>query len=124
MEELTRWLSVEYRLLDLLLFKLVEGRRLLAAGETRFLDYAAAEVDRALERVREAELRRSVLVADLARELDLPAEGLTLSVLARDSVEPYRTIFADHHDTFLELTAEIADRRVGPRVPSLSDFLR
>ena len=43
MEELARLLSVERRLLELLLFKLVEGRHLLAAGEARFLGYAATK---------------------------------------------------------------------------------
>lgn len=109
MDELARLLSVERRLLELLLFKLVEGRHLLAAGEARFLPYAAAEVERAMERVQEAELRRSMLVAELAHELDVAEEQLTLSALARDSVEPFRTIFADHRLAFLELAAEIED---------------
>jgi hypothetical protein len=109
MDELARLLSVERRLLELLLFKLVEGRHLLAAGEARFLPYAAAEVERAMERVQEAELRRSMLVHDLADELAIPEEALTLSALARDSLEPFRTIFTDHRLAFLELAAEIED---------------
>jgi FlgN protein len=109
MDELARLLSVERRRLELLLFKLVEGRHLLAAGEARFLPYAAAEVERAMERVQEAELRRSMLVADLARDLEIPEESLTLSALSRESVEPYRTIFTDHRLAFLELAAEIED---------------
>jgi hypothetical protein len=109
MDELARLLSVERRLLDLLLFKLVEGRHLLAAGEARFLPYAAAEVERAMERVQEAELRRSILVSDLARGLEIPEEALTLSALARESLEPYGTIFSDHGLAFLELAAEIED---------------
>jgi hypothetical protein len=109
MDELARLLSVQRHLLDLLLFKLVEGRHLLVAGEARFLPYAAAEAERAMERVQEAELRRSMLVADLARDLEIPEESLTLSALARESVEPYRTIFCDHRRAFLELAAEIED---------------
>ena len=34
-------------------------------------------------------------------------EALTMSTLAEDSVEPYRTIFSDHRRAFLELAAEI-----------------
>lgn len=109
MDELARLLSIERRLLELLLFKLVEGRHLLAAGEARFLPYAAAEVERAMERVQETELRRSMLVADLAHDLDVAEEALTLSALARDSLEPFGTIFADHRMAFLELAAEIED---------------
>jgi hypothetical protein len=117
MDELARLLSVERRLLELLLFKLVEGRHLLAAGEARFLPYAVAEVERAMERVQEAELRRSMLVSDLARDLEIPEEQLTLSALARDSLEPYRTIFADHRLAFLEMAAEIEDvtRQTAPQ---------
>jgi hypothetical protein len=107
MDELSRVLSVERRLLEFLLFKLVEGRHLLAAREGRFLPYAAAEVQRAMERVQVAELRRSILMHDLAVELDVSEGALTLGALARDSIEPFRTIFADHHLAFLELAAEI-----------------
>jgi hypothetical protein len=109
MDELARLLGHERRLLELLLFKLVEGKHLLAAGEARFLPYAAAEVERAMERLQEAELKRSLLVHRLAADLDLPEESLTMGALARDSLEPYRTIFADHRQAFLDLAGEIED---------------
>ena len=109
MDELARLLGHERRLLELLLFQLVEGRHLLAAGEARFLPYAAAEVERAMERLQEAELKRSMLVHRLAAELELPEEALTMGALARDSLEPYRTIFADHRRAFLELATEIEE---------------
>jgi len=126
MDELARLLGHERRLLELLLFKLVEGRHLLAAGEARFLPFAAAEIERATERLQEAELRRSMLVHRLAGHLDLPEEALTMSALAHDSPEPYRTIFSDHRRAFLELAAEIDDvsgqsRRLA--LPSLVDWL-
>jgi hypothetical protein len=107
MDELARLLGHERRLLELLLFKLVEGKHLLAAGEARFLPYAAAEVERAMEKLQEAELRRAMLVHRLAGELDVPEAALTMSALAKDSLEPYRTIFSDHRQAFLELAAEI-----------------
>lgn len=107
MDELARLLGHERRLLELLLFKLVEGKHLLAAGEARFLPYAAAEVERAMEKLQEAELRRSMVVHQLAAELEVPEAALTMHALAKDSVEPYRTIFADHRQAFLELAAEI-----------------
>lgn len=52
MEKLATLLGRERLLLELLTFKLVELRQLLAAGETRFLDWAAEEVDRALTGMR------------------------------------------------------------------------
>ena len=100
MDELARLLGHERRLLELLLFKLVEGRYLLAG------------------------------------ELDLPEEALTMSFLARDSLEPYTTIFSDHRQAFLGLAAEIEDvARQNPRLaelgpaagltmPSLVDWLK
>lgn len=109
MDELATWLGHERRLLELLLFKLVEGRHLLAAGEARFLPLAAAEVERAMRRVEEAELARSMLVTRLAGELGVPEEDLTLSALSRDSLEPYRSLFDDHRRAFLGVVAEIEE---------------
>ena len=109
MDELARLLGRERRLLELLLFKLVEGRHLLAASEARFLPSAVTEVERATDRVQEAELWRSMLIHDLARDLDMPEEALTMSALAENSIEPFRTIFADHRRAFLDLAAEIEE---------------
>ena len=109
MDELTGLLSRERRLLEVLLFKLIAARHLLAAGESRFLAWAAAEVERATERVREAEMLRAGLVQKIAREAGLPEDRLTLSALAEASPEPYKTIFADHRQAFLELVAEIEE---------------
>jgi len=120
MDELARLLAVERHLLELLLFKLVEHRHLLAARETRFLTFAAAEVDRARERVQVAELRRALFMHDLCGEFDLPAEALTLVTLARHSREPFGMIFRDHSRAFVELAAAIEDE--GLAVPSLVEF--
>ena len=120
MDELARLLTVERHLLELLLFKMVEHRHLLAARETRFLTFAAAEVDRAHERVQVAELRRSLFIHDLGRELDLTPEAVTLGTLARYSREPFSMIFSDHSRAFVELVAAIEDE--GLAMPSLVDF--
>jgi hypothetical protein len=98
----------------------VEHRHLLANRETRFLPFAAAEVDRAHERVQVAELRRSLFIHDLGHELDLPAEALTLGALARDCPQPFRMIFSDHSRAFVELASAIQDE--GLTMPSLVDF--
>ncbi|HKY75376.1 MAG TPA: hypothetical protein VJS45_04505 [Acidimicrobiia bacterium] len=103
MDELARLLSVERYLLELLLFKLVERRHLLAAGETRFLSYAEAEVDRALERAQLAELRRSIFIHELGGELGVVG-----------------TILVEHRHALCELAAEIEDE--GQAMPSLADF--
>ena len=103
MDELARLLSVERHLLERLLFKLIERRHLLAAGELRFLTYADAEVDRALERAQLAELRRSLFVHVLGGELG--AVG---------------TMFVEHRRALCELSAEIEAE--GLNMPSLADF--
>ncbi|MGH8973543.1 MAG: flagellar export chaperone FlgN [Acidimicrobiia bacterium] len=103
MDELADWLAHECRLLEMLLFKLVEEQLLLAAGESRFLGVAAAEVQRALGRLGEAQLRRAMMVDALARE----PHGATLKVLAAESREPYGTIFEDHRRALLDLMSEI-----------------
>lgn len=107
MDEFAMWLGHEGRLLERLLFKLVEGRELLAAGEVRFLGLAAAEVERAASRVEEAELVRSMQLSRLAGEWRVPVERLTLGALSWASPEPHRTLFEDHRTTFLRLMAEI-----------------
>ena len=109
LDELAGHLGHERHLLELLLFKLVEGKHLLAAGEARFLPYATTELVRAGERVLEAVLRRGMLVSQVARGLDTPEDRLTLNILARQSVEPYRMIFADHHRAFIDLAAEVTE---------------
>jgi hypothetical protein len=107
MDELTGLLGRERRLLEVLLFKLVSARHLLAAGETRFMTWAAAEVERATERVRESELLRAALVQQLARTAGLAEDVLTLKALATQSPEPYRSIFEEHRRAFAELVGEI-----------------
>jgi hypothetical protein len=109
MDELAGLLSRERRLLEVLLFKLVTARHLLAAGESRFLVWAAAEVERATERVRDAEVMRASLVQQLARSMGLSEENLTLGSLAKESPEPYRSIFEDHRRAFFDLVAEVEE---------------
>jgi len=109
MDELAGLLSRERRLLEVLLFKLITARHLLAAGESRFLTWAAAEVERATERVRECEMMRASLVQQLARTMGLSEENLTLGALAKESPEPYRSIFEDHRRAFFDLVGEVEE---------------
>jgi FlgN protein len=106
MEELARLLSREQLLLELLLYKLVSLRQLLTAGEGRFLHWAAEEVERATEKVRTAEINRSLHVAALAAERGLDADGLSLSLLAEDAPAPWNMVLSDHRRDFLRIAAE------------------
>lgn len=109
MDELATLLGHERCLLEFLLFRLVEGKHLLAADEARFFAYAAAEVEQAAEQVREAELHRSLVVARMAADLGVSEHELSLDSLVQHSVEPYRTIFADHRRAILEYVTEIEE---------------
>ena len=109
MDELAQVLDREQRQLELLLFRLVTARQLSEAGETRFLPWAAAEVERMLERVHEAELVRGVVTDRVAAYLGVDRDRATLRDLAELVGEPHRTVLLEHRDTFLRLLAEIEE---------------
>ncbi|HEY8339184.1 MAG TPA: flagellar protein FlgN [Egibacteraceae bacterium] len=101
----TLW--AERHLVELLLFKLVTAKLLLAADERRFVTLALDEVGRVLDSLHEAEQRREEAVADVAAEWGVRTDELTLTELARRAPEPLRTVFADHATAFLDLANEI-----------------
>jgi len=96
MEALVTILTREKLLVELLVFKLVSMRQLLLAGETRFLPWAAEEVDRATVAVRDAEIERAVVVAALGDERGLTDPSLT--ELISDAPDPWRALLEDCHD--------------------------
>lgn len=108
MQELTDVLDRERRLLEMVLFKLVEARHLLAADEARFLPWASAELERAVERVREATLLRAVVAQRVATAHGLAADA-PLPMLLAQADEPYAAILAEQHDALHALTGEIRD---------------
>jgi hypothetical protein len=57
-EELVDTLWLERRLLEFLLYKLVQANLMLTAGNSRFVQPALREVDQVIERVRHAESYR------------------------------------------------------------------
>lgn len=98
-EELAAVLSRERRLLEFLLFKLTAARLLLEDEEHRFLPWAATEVQRAAQRVREVELIRGTLVSS--------AGELTLAELAAQSEEPWRDLLGEQRRDLVQLLGEI-----------------
>jgi hypothetical protein len=107
MEALVTCLTREKLLVELLVFKLVSMRQLLLTGETRFLPWAAEEVDRATTAVRDAELERSVLSSMIGAErgLDEP----TLSELVADAPEPWQGLLASLHEELRAGAREVQD---------------
>lgn len=104
-------LDRERRLLEMVLFKLVEARHLLAADEARFLPWASAELERAVERVREATLLRAVVAQRVASAHGL-APDAGLGVLVAHADEPFAAILGEQagalHALIGEIRAEVA----------------
>jgi hypothetical protein len=112
MQELADLLAREHVQLEFLLFKTIELHQLLRAGETRFLRWAASELSRAAERVRECEERRNELVAHHCAAAGIPA---ALTELTEHAAEPWRTIFSDHSRDLAQLVIEVDSNRQAAR---------
>lgn len=108
MEELSRVLWRERELLDMLLFKLEEEQLVLASGRSRWLAYAAREVETVLDSIRQTEVLRATMADAVADALGQDSNP-SLRALAEASGEPWRTILLDHRDAFIAVTAQITE---------------
>ncbi|MDQ6696283.1 MAG: flagellar export chaperone FlgN [Actinomycetota bacterium] len=106
MEQLTDALRHEQSLLERMLFKLVETRLLLGAGEVRFLADSAREAAQARRRACNADLGRAAIVGCL-RPRGRHARTPTLRELAADAPEPWARMLRDHHDALTSLVGQI-----------------
>ena len=109
MEELADALGRERLHVELLVYRLVELRQLLVAGEGRFLGWAAEEVERAARAVRHCELTRAIALSSYADANGISDEFLDLPALLARADEPWRTMLSDHGDALRSLTAEVDD---------------
>jgi hypothetical protein len=96
----------ERQLLEVLHFKLEEEQLLIAAGRTRWVAFAAREVEEVLDRIRLAEVARAIEIEAVATELGLPPNA-SLQELVDAAPEPWNDIFASHRDAFLRSTQDI-----------------
>ena len=108
MEALLSLLTRERLLAELVVFKLLELRALMQAGEGRFLGWAAEEVERATTSLRETELQRAVLVSGLAEERGLDPD-VPLRELLEDAGEPWRSALEEQADTLRSLCTEAGE---------------
>ena len=106
MEDLSSVLWRERELLETLLFKLEVEQLVLATGRTRWLAPAAREVEEVLDAIRETELLRGLAADALALELGLDPNP-SLQQIADISDEPWKSIWLDHRETFISVSAEI-----------------
>jgi FlgN protein len=107
MSELADTLWYERGLLEYLLFKLVSANLVLIADDRRFVGPAIAEVEAVMKEVRRAEEQRSAVVAEVAREHDVPPSAVGLAFLVDNAPDSLRAIFEDHRSRFMSLVNEI-----------------
>lgn len=108
-DELAAHLHEQRKLVEYLLFKLVEARLLLSSNQASFVPIAMAEIESVLEGIRNAEYRREALLDRLSSDWNVPTSQLTLSYIAERVPEPYDEIFADHRDGFMTLVDKVED---------------
>jgi hypothetical protein len=109
LEELAETLWQERHLTELLLYKLVCTRLLLAADDQRFTGVSLNEVDAVLDTLRTAEHRRDDVIQALAVSWGIAVDDLSLSTLIERASEPWSSIFEDHRQAFQTLTSEIEE---------------
>ena len=115
MEQLADALGRERLHVELLVYRLVELRQLLVAGEGRFLGWAAEEVERAARAVRHCELTRAVALSSYADSVGISDEHLDLPGLLDRAQEPWRSMLADHGDALRALADEVDDHTAAVR---------
>lgn len=107
LEELAETLWQERHLTELLLYRLVCTRLLLASDDVRFTGLAINEVEAVTDALRDAEHRRDEVVQALAVSWGTSVDDLKLGNLVDRAPDPWNSIFDDHHRAFMALTAEI-----------------
>jgi hypothetical protein len=108
-------LWAERHTLELLAYKLTCAKLIMAGDIRRFVGPALAGVEHAVDKVRVAELDRSIALAQVAEDWDVPTSTLTLDYLAQHAPEPARMMFEEHQQSFRQLVAEIEDTAVENR---------
>ncbi|HVN14062.1 MAG TPA: flagellar export chaperone FlgN [Kineosporiaceae bacterium] len=94
-------------LLERLVYRLECEQLLLAAGRTRFLAVATAEVEAVLSEVRVLEVRRAAAAERAAAEVGAAA-GASLEELAAAAQPPWTSVLLEHREALLALTRELA----------------
>ena len=94
-------------LLERLVYRLECEHLLLAAGRTRFLSLATAEVEGLLADLRVLEVQRASAADRVAAETGLPG-GSGLEQLAAAVQPPWTGVLLEHREALLALTGELA----------------
>ena len=124
LEELAETLWQERHLTELLLYRLVCTRLLLASDDTRFTGLAINEVEAVTDALRDAEHRRDEVVQALAVSWGTSVDDLKLANLAEQAPDPWGSIFDDHRRAFMQLTTEIESTAADNRRLAASNLHR
>ncbi|HEY6795730.1 MAG TPA: flagellar export chaperone FlgN [Kineosporiaceae bacterium] len=94
-------------LLERLVYRLECEQLLVAAGRTRFLGIATAEVESLLDELRVVEVQRAAMADLVAAEVGLDA-GVSLEEIAGSVQPPWTEVFVEHRHALLTLAAELS----------------
>jgi FlgN protein len=106
MTALSHTLLRERKLLELLTYRLATQHQLLSSGQSRWISFAAHEIEDVLDELGHTELERAVQVSGLAERLGLPDEP-SLAEIIEKAAPPWREILAEHRTALRGSTAEI-----------------
>lgn len=110
-QRLSALLWEERELLELLVFKLEEEQLLLTSGKSRWLQHATREVEQVLERLRAANLLRTVAASAVAAEWRIGEDATLREIIAAAPPGPWTEIFSAHLSAMTELTVKIRELR-------------
>ena len=94
-------------LLERLVYRLECEQLLMAAGRTRFLGLAIAEVEGLIEELAVVELQRAAVAQEVAREAGLDPAA-RLEEIAGSVSPPWTEVLVEHRNALLGLTGELA----------------
>ena len=94
-------------LLERLVYRLECEQLLMAAGRTRFLRQATAEVEALLDELAVVELQRAAIADRVARDTGLD-DGASLEEIAGSVQPPWTEVLIEHRNALLTLTAELS----------------
>jgi FlgN protein len=105
-EELNSILWVERGLLAGLEFALETEQWILSTGRIRWLSRATDQIREAIDELRRTEILRAAAADEVAREVGIP-EPPSLSDIAAEMAEPWRSILFDQRAALIEARAAI-----------------
>ncbi|GBE24891.1 hypothetical protein BMS3Bbin02_01173 [bacterium BMS3Bbin02] len=122
-------LNRQQRVLERLVFKLSQTTLLVGAGEDRFLGYMVDEVGDAQDEVGVIDAMRALLVTDIAENLGLDADTVSLGAIAANAPDNIGPVLDRQHKSLVRLLEEmdtVAERgaaSVGSKLRLVSDSI-